>query len=67
MFFITSIIKAVQCIHDLNMNGDLAMLSTGNFKDGGCPYLPGKLDSRVKDSFDYSKLQGTWKDIYDIK
>ena len=38
----------------------------GSESKGHCPYQPGELNTRVSD-FDYKKLAGVWKVVYDEK
>jgi len=36
-------------------------------EDGRCPMQPGEIASRVAQSLEYKKLQGSWIDLYDEK
>lgn len=59
--------REVSGLRPLNLANDQATQSASHIKPGRCPYKPGELKSRVKDSLKPEKLDGVWRVIYDGK
>ena len=56
----------VNCLYEINHDQpDHSQPNPHVFEQGKCPYKPGDIQSKVGASFDFQKMEGIWKIIYD--